>query len=82
MLEKLLGVGSFGGSISHLVHHHAILHASSGGLNLLFVVWTIALVFLRCWALIILAFVTRFQQDDHIILLDAITHVETNIFSF
>jgi hypothetical protein len=82
MLDKLLGVGSFGGSIGHLAHHHAIHLASLGGFNIPFVVWIIALVFLRCWALITLASVTHFQQDDHIILLDAIAHVETNIFSF
>jgi hypothetical protein len=76
MSDKLLGVGSFGVSINHLVL------ASSSRFNLPFVVWTIALVFLRCWAFIILAFVIRLQQDDHIILLDAIAHVETNNFSF
>jgi hypothetical protein len=45
-LEKLLGVGSFGGFISHLVCCQTTLLASSGGLGFLFVVWTIAFAFL------------------------------------
>jgi hypothetical protein len=35
MLEKLLGVGSFGGSISHLTHCQGTFFASSGKFNLL-----------------------------------------------
>ncbi len=58
---KLLSVGSFGGSIGHLVHRQAILPAFSGRLNLPFVVRTIALAFLRCWALITPTFIIRFQ---------------------
>ncbi len=34
---------------------------------------------LGCWVLITLAFVIRFQQDDHPILLDVVTHFETSI---
>ncbi len=34
-LEKLLGVGSYGGYINHLTCHHAILLASSSGFSLL-----------------------------------------------
>ncbi len=34
------------------------------------------------WALIIPALVIYFEQNDHLILLDEVTHVETNIFSF
>jgi hypothetical protein len=75
MLEKLLGVGSFGCSIDHLTRRHATLLVSSGGFGLLFVVWIIAPTFLGCWALFTLAFVTRFQQDDRPIFLDAVTHV-------
>ncbi len=37
---------------------------------------------IRCWALIILALVTIFQQDDHHILLDEITHVEIGTSPF
>jgi len=48
MLEKLLGVGSFGYSIDHLTRCHATLLASSGGFGLLFVVWIIAPTFLGC----------------------------------
>jgi hypothetical protein len=33
-LEKLLGVRSFGGSISHLTNHQAIFPTSSSGLGL------------------------------------------------
>jgi hypothetical protein len=38
--------------------------------------------FLGCWALIILALVICFQQDDHHILLDAMAHLEIDIFPF
>jgi hypothetical protein len=47
-------VGSFGGSISHLVRCQAILPVCLGRLDLLFVVWILALTFLRCWALMLL----------------------------
>ncbi len=82
MLEKLFGVGSFGGSINHLVHCQASLLTFLGELGLSFVVQTIALTFLGCWALIIFAFVIHFRHDDHPIFLDAIVHVKTNIFQF
>ncbi len=38
MLEKVFGVGSFGGSINHLAHCQGIFFASSVKLSLLFVV--------------------------------------------
>jgi hypothetical protein len=60
MLEKLFGVGSFCCFIGHLVHHHAILLTSLGKLGLPFVVKIIALVLLKCWALIAFTCVTRF----------------------
>jgi hypothetical protein len=60
MLEKLFGVGSFGGFINHLVRCHAILVASLSELDLLYVVWTIAFTFLGCWALVTLALVICF----------------------
>ncbi len=60
-LEKLLGAGSFGGSIDHLAHSQTILHVLSSRLDLPFVVHTIALAFLGCWALITPTFVTCFQ---------------------
>ncbi len=47
-LEKLLSVGSFGGSISHLIYHHVIFPTFSGRLDLPFVVWIVALAFLGC----------------------------------
>jgi hypothetical protein len=79
MLEKLFGVGSFGGSICHPTHCQAIL-AFLGKLGFPFVIWTIAFAFLGCWALIIFTFIIHFKQDDHLIILDAITHVETKFF--
>jgi len=60
-LEKLLGAGSFGGSINHLTCHQATLLTSLGRFGLPYVVWTITPTFLWCWALIALALVTRFQ---------------------
>ncbi len=60
-LEKLLGVGSFDGSIGHLVHCQATFLIALNGLNFHFVVQTTALTFLGCWALIVLALVSRFQ---------------------
>jgi hypothetical protein len=48
MLEILFGVGSFGGSINHLAHHHATLLTSLSKLGLPFVVWTISPTFLGC----------------------------------
>jgi hypothetical protein len=47
-LEMLLGVGSFGGFINHLVHRQAIFLVSLGGINFLFVVWAITPAFLGC----------------------------------
>jgi uncharacterized membrane protein len=82
MLEKLLGAGSCVSSINHLAHHHTTLLTSLGGFSLPFVVWIIAPTFLGCWALIALASITCFQQDDRHVLLNAITHVETNISPF
>ncbi len=82
MLEKLLGVGSFDGFIGHLVRCQATFLASSGGLNLLFVVRTTTFTFLGCWALIILALVFCSQQDDHPIILNVVAHVETNTSPF
>jgi hypothetical protein len=76
MLEKLLGVGSFNCSIGHLVHRQTILLVFLGGFGLPFVDWTVALAFLGCWALIAFALVIHYQQDDHPIVLDALTHVE------
>jgi hypothetical protein len=81
-LEKLLGGGSFGGFISHLACHQATFFTSLGGFGFLSIVQIATPIFLRCWALITLAFVTRFQQDDHPILLDVVAHVEIGIFPF
>jgi hypothetical protein len=59
-LEKLLGVGSFDGSISHFVRGEATFLISSGRLNLPFMVRTTTFTFLGCWALIALALVSLF----------------------
>jgi hypothetical protein len=48
MLEKLLGVESFGGSISRLVHHQAILLAFKVELDLPSIIQIISLAFLGC----------------------------------
>jgi hypothetical protein len=59
-LENLLGVGSFDGSINHLVHGQATFFVFSDRLNLLFMVRTTTFTFLGCWALIALALVSLF----------------------
>jgi hypothetical protein len=59
-LEKLLGVGSFDGSISHLIHGQATFLVFSGRLNLPFMVQTTTFTFLGCWALIALTLVSLF----------------------
>jgi hypothetical protein len=82
MLEKLFGVGSFGGYINHLIHYHTILFISSDGFGLPFMVWTTTPAFLGCWALIAFALVIHFQQDDRLIFLNAIAHVEIGISPF
>ncbi len=76
MFEKLLG------SINHLAHHHAIFLAFSGGFNFLSITQSATPTFLGCWTLIVLAFVTHFQQDDHLILLDVVAHVKIGISPF
>lgn len=42
----------------------------------------VALAFLGCWALIVLTLVIHFQQDDHPIFLNVVTHVKSGISSF
>ncbi len=79
MLQNLLDAGSFGGSISHLICHQAILLTFLNKFNFPSIVQTIGTAFLGCWALIIHVLVTHFEHDDHPILLDAIAHVEINI---
>jgi hypothetical protein len=37
-LEKLLGVGTLGGSIGHLIHHHAIFLTSLNEINILSII--------------------------------------------
>jgi len=79
MLDKLFGVGSFGGFIWHPTHCWAAFPTFSNELGLPFVIWISALAFLGCRALIVSTFITCFKQDDHLIILDVITHVETKL---
>jgi len=79
-LENLFDVRSFGGSIGHLVCFQATFLVSLGKLDFLSVVQIATFSFLGCWALIVLALVIHFQEDDHSILLDA--RVEIDIFLF
>jgi hypothetical protein len=81
-LEKLLGVGSFGGFISHLTCHQSTLFLFSNKFGLPSRVRTIAFAFLGCKAPISSTFVTCFSHDDHLIFLDAVTHVEIDISLF
>jgi hypothetical protein len=59
-LEKLFGVGSFGVFIGHLTCHQAILLVFLGKLGFLFIIQTIAVAFLECWAMISFALVIHF----------------------
>jgi hypothetical protein len=38
--------------------------------------------FFGCWALIALALISCFQQNDHPTFFDAVAHVETNTYPF
>jgi hypothetical protein len=80
--QRLICVRFFGGSICHLTRQYPIILVFLGRLRLLFVVQIAAPTFLGCWALITLALIICFQQDDHHIFFDVVTHVETNIFMF
>jgi hypothetical protein len=82
MWEKLFGVRSFGGSINHLAHCQAILLASLNGFDLASMVQIVAPTILGCCALIVLAFVIHFRQDDYCIILEVVAQVETNISLF
>ncbi len=81
MLEKLLGVRSFSGFINHLTCCQTTFLTFSNKLSFPSIIWIATLIFLRC-ALIAPKLVTHFKQNDHPILLDAITHVEINISPF
>jgi hypothetical protein len=74
MLEKILGLGSFGTIVGHLAHCQVTFLTSSGGLGFPLVVQCAILAFLKCWVLIIFALVSHFQHDDHLTLLDAVAH--------
>jgi len=81
-LENLLGVKSFDNTMGHLAHCQVILHAFSRGLGLPLVLQLTTFAFLGCWVLIIPTLVICFQQDDHLIILDVMTHVEIDNFPF
>jgi hypothetical protein len=59
MLEKLLGLGSFGTIVGHLARRKIILVVFSRGLGFTLVVRHATFVFLGCWALIILALISH-----------------------
>jgi hypothetical protein len=77
-----LEIRSFGGSIGHLTCCHATFFASSGRIGLCSIVQIIAPTFLGCWELIAFTRVICFQQDDHLILLDIVTHAKIGISLF
>jgi len=60
MLEKLFGVKSFGGFISHLLRREAIILVSLGKFGLPSIVRTMTPTFLGCWALVTPALVIHF----------------------
>jgi hypothetical protein len=68
--------------VGHLARCQVTLLASSRGLGLSSVVRHATPTFLECWALIVLALISHFQQDDHLILLDAMAHVKINTYPF
>jgi hypothetical protein len=68
MLEKLFGSRSFGTTVGHLACHQVTIHISLRGLSLPSMVRCATPAFLRCWALIALALVCYFQQDDHFLM--------------
>jgi len=82
MLEKILRSGSFGTIVGHLARCQVTFPTFSWGLTLPLVVRRAAPAFLRCWVLIILALVSRFQQDDHPTLLDVMANVEIGTYPF
>ncbi len=77
-----MGVRSFDNTMGHLAHFQVTLHAFSRGLDLPLVLQLTTLAFLGCWVVIIPTLVPCFQHDDHLIILDAMTHVEIDSFPF
>jgi hypothetical protein len=61
MLKKPLALGSFGTIMGHLACRHVTIFTSLGALGLPLVVRCATLAFLRCWVLIVLVPVSRFQ---------------------
>jgi hypothetical protein len=63
-----------------LACHQVILLIFKKGIDIPLVVELVALAFLGCWVLLTLALVIHFQQDDHLVVFDAMAHVDINIF--
>jgi hypothetical protein len=82
MLEKLLGLGSFGFIVGHLTRSCVTRFAYLGGIGLPLMVRLVAPTFLGYWALIALVLVFHFHKDDHRTFLDVMAHVKTNICPF
>lgn len=70
-------ISIYGGSFSLSSY---ILFISSRGLAFPSMIWFVAFAFLRCWALIFLTFITCFQWDDHLIILNVVVHVKSTLF--
>jgi len=60
ILEKLFGVGSFGGFIGHLAHCQAIFLTFSSGFDIFLMIWITIHACLGCWTLIVLALFIHF----------------------
>jgi uncharacterized membrane protein len=82
IMEKLLGMGSFGITMGHLACRYVILPTSLRGLGLPLMVRLVVPTILGCWTLIAFTRVTCCQRNDHHILFNLVAHVETNIFPF
>jgi hypothetical protein len=68
--------------MGHLACHQVIFLIFLRGLDLSLAVQHVAPTFLGCWVLIISMLVFRFQHDDHLIFLDVVAHVKTDIYPF
>jgi hypothetical protein len=68
--------------MGHLAHCQIIFPIFSRGLDLPSTIWRAALTLLGCWVIIILALISRFQQNDHPIILDVVAHVKISVYPF
>jgi hypothetical protein len=80
MLEKLLGTRYFNTTTGHLACHQIILVVFTRGIGLPLMVELVALAFLGCWVMFTPTLIIHFQQDDRLIVFDAVAHFEIDIF--